>query len=162
MRRLATWIGFLSFALLSTAPELAAEPVQVPRSVPYAEDARVAENIKRECTTLGTKLATFLANSAAAKGLEVAAADAVDPQAPGRVFVVEITDVASGGNAFIGHRKSMSARGELFVDGVSQGDVDFTRNSGGGFGGGFKGSCAVLGRCTKALGQDLAGWLAEQ
>ena len=41
-------------------------------------------------------------------------------------------------------------------------EVDFTRNSGGGFGGGYKGSCSVLGRCTKALGKDIAGWLRDR
>ena len=56
----------------------------------------------------------------------------------------------------------MSVKAELFVNGQSKGYVNLTRNSGGGFGGGFKGSCSVLGRCTKALGKDIAKWLRDQ
>lgn len=151
-------LGVLLFAALGAR----AQQVQIPSRVPYEEGARIPENIKRECTELGHKLSSFLAQYAQEHGIETAAVASVDPQAEGRVLVVEISDAVSQGNAFLGHRKSMSAHAELFVDGASQGDVDFTRNSGGGFGAGYKGSCAVLGRCAKALGKDLAGWLAEQ
>ena len=88
--------------------------------------------------------------------------DEIDPKASGAVFQVEIVNIFRAGNAFIGHRKSMAARGELFVNSVSRGQVDFTRNSGGGFGAGFKGSCSVLARCSKTLGNDFAEWLKEQ
>jgi len=161
MLRFASAFAFVCAVWLLPAAA-SAQGVQISRDVPYAEDARIPENIKRECATLGQKLSTFLAQYSEQNGVATVAVDAVDAGSEGRVLVVEITDAMSSGNAFTGHRKSMSVRGELFVDGVSQGHVDFTRNSGGGFAGGYKGSCAVLGRCTKALGKDLAGWLAEQ
>ena len=77
-------------------------------------------------------------------------------------MAVEITNAISGGNAFIGHRKSMTATAELFENGQSVDTATFTRNSGGGFGAGYKSSCSVLGRCTKALGNDFANWLKDR
>ena len=56
----------------------------------------------------------------------------------------------------------MSARAELFEDWASVEAVTFSRDSGGGFGAGFKGSCSVLGRCSKALAKDIAGWLSKR
>jgi hypothetical protein len=136
--------------------------IQIPRDVPYADEATVADNVRNECTDLGTRLATSLQQFAAKYGVATVVVDKVDPNASGAVFQVEILNVFSAGNAFIGHRKSMAARGELFVNGASKGRVDFTRNSGGGFGAGFKGSCSVLARCSKTLGSDFAKWLEEQ
>jgi hypothetical protein len=37
-----------------------------------------------------------------------------------------------------------------------------SRDSSGGFGGGYKGSCSVLRRCTNALGKDIAAWVKKQ
>ncbi len=79
----------------------------------------------------------------------------------GRNLVIEITDAVSRGNAFIGHQKYMEARAELFVDGVSKGEKIYHRDSMGGFGAGYKGSCSVLGRTSKALGKDFSVWLKE-
>jgi len=139
----------------------AEDAIQIPSDVPFTSEATVAENIRNECTTLGSRLAKSLEQFAAKYGVPTIVVDAADPNAPGRVLVLEITNVFSGGNAFIGHRKSMAARGELFEDGVSKGKVDFSRDSGGGFGAGFKGSCSVLARCSKTLGND-SKWLKEQ
>ena len=50
---------------------------------------------------------------------------------------------------------------ELFVDGVSKGEKIYHRDSMGGFGAGYKGSCSVLGRTSKALGKDFSVWLKE-
>jgi hypothetical protein len=135
--------------------------IQIPRNVPYSNEASVAQNVRTECTDLGTKLAASLHRYATKYGVPTVVVDETGPTEQGRVFHVQITNIFSAGNAFIGHRKSMAARGELFEDGVSKGRVDFTRNSGGGFGAGFKGSCSVLGRCTKTLGNDFARWLEE-
>jgi chorismate synthase len=149
----------LESSIASAGSEVA---IQIPRNVPYASEATVAENVRNECTDLGTRLATSLQQFAAKHGVATVVVDEIDPKASGAVFQVEIVNVFSAGNAFIGHRKSMEARGELFVNGVSRGQVDFTRNSGGGFGAGFKGSCSVLARCSKTLGNDFAKWLKEQ
>ena len=140
----------------------AEDAIQIPSDVPFTSEATVAENIRNECTTLGSRLAKSLEQFAAKYGVPTVVVDESGPTALGRVFHVEITNVFSAGNAFIGHRKSMAARGELFENGISVAKVDFTRDSGGGFGAGFKGSCSVLARCTKTLGNDFAKWLKER
>jgi hypothetical protein len=157
----ATIAALLVFAA-STAWAGSEGTIKIPRVVPYTSEATVAENVRRECADLGTRLATSLAQFSTKYGVPTQVVEQIDPNAPGRVFQVQITNVFSAGNAFIGHRKSMAARGELFDNGVSVARVDFTRDSGGGFGAGFKGSCSVLARCTKTLGNDFAKWLKEQ
>ncbi|MEE8507667.1 MAG: hypothetical protein V3T07_01270 [Myxococcota bacterium] len=136
-------------------------PIKIAVSTPYLDNADIPTNVIEKCTALGTKLSAFTRQYAAKDGLSLVQEPQVDSHSAGRVFVMQITHVVSRGNAFIGHQKSMSAKGELFVNGKSRGVANFTRDSMGGFGGGFKGSCSVLGRTTKALGRDLANWLKE-
>ncbi len=117
----------------------AASPIYVQRDIPFAEDSRIAGKIKRECTDLGLKLSSFLVEYAAEKGIEVVQVDEVQSGDAGVQLVIEITDAVSRGNAFIGHSKYMEAHAELFSDGQSIGDMDYSRDSMGGFGAGFKG-----------------------
>lgn len=139
----------------------AAEPFRVQGTIPFAEENRIARNITSECTELGVKLSDFLVRFAKKKGIEVKQVGELNPADPGRNLVIEITDAVSRGNAFIGHQKYMEARAELFVDGESKGEQFYHRDSMGGFGAGYKSSCAVLGRTSKALGKDFSVWLQE-
>jgi len=151
----------VSVFLVATAASAGGGPIQVARVIPYQDESRIPEKIVAECDELGEKLGRFVNEYATKYDVTMTQVDEVDPTSKGRVLVVEITDALSAGNAFIGHRKSMSAHAELFDGGVSKGSIDFTRDSGGGFAGGYKSSCSVLGRCTKALGKDIAGWLRD-
>jgi hypothetical protein len=54
----------------------------------------------------------------------------------------------------------MTVRGQLYDRGRQIGSFRAKRYSTGGAFGAFKGTCAIIGRCTKALGQDIATWLA--
>jgi hypothetical protein len=136
--------------------------IQIANDVPYKDPTIVATNIVEECVNLGTDLAKFLNEFATEFGVPMERVETIDPKAGGRVLVVEITNAVSAGNPFIGHRKTMSVKAELFVNGTSAGYTNFTRDSMGGLFGGYKGSCSVLGRCTKALGKDIAGWLRDR
>ncbi|MBI3171217.1 MAG: hypothetical protein HYZ32_01320 [Hydrocarboniphaga effusa] len=60
----------------------------------------------------------------------------------------------------MGHYKGVTVTGKLFQNGKQTGSFVATRKSGGGAFGGFKGSCAVLGRCSETIGKDIAKWLA--
>lgn len=153
--------AILIAATLSAVPAIRAAEYNVLIDIPYAEDNRIRDNIKDECTALGTKLSTFVVEYAAKKGIAVKQVQSLDPGAPGRNLVIEITDAMSRGNAFIGHQKFMDARGELFIDGVSKSTQEYSRHSMGGVGAGFKGSCSVLGRNSKALGKDFSVWLKQ-
>lgn len=107
-----------------------------------------------------SSLPDFLAQYAREKGITVNFASQVEAGSPGRVLVMEFADVVSDGNAFLGHHKSVTVKGKLYQDGKQLGSFKGRRNSMGGAFGGFKGACSVLGRSVKALGEDIAGWLA--
>lgn len=155
------FMSLLLFAGLSASFSATAAPFRVQGTIPYAQDNRIAHNITSECTELGIKLSDFLVKFAKKKGIEVTQVAELNPADPGRNLVIEITDAVSRGNAFIGHQKYMEARAELFVDGESQGEQFYHRDSMGGFGAGYKSSCAVLGRTSKALGKDFSVWLKQ-
>ena len=72
-----------------------------------------------------------------------------------------IVQAFSGGNAFIGHRKSVTVSATLIVDGEEIDSTIKMRNSGGGFFGGFKGSCDVLAHTVNTLGSDVSEWLSQ-
>ena len=65
----------------------------------------------------------------------------------------------SGGNAFVGHHKSVSILATLYKDGHAIDSYTTTRSSQGGLLAGFKGSCSVLYRCVDTLGSDISRWV---
>ncbi len=134
-----------------------AGPITLQTSVPFASGA-ADEKIKSECPELNTKLSDFTKERGTELGVEFTQSATVDTKAKGAVLVMEITNMHSSGNAFVGHNKSTTVKAQLYKDGVLVDTVERTRSSGGGFGAGFKGSCSVLGRTVKALGTDVADW----
>ena len=132
--------------------------VAIASEIPFAEGNHIAGNIKSECNLSG-KLSEFIKSYSQDNGISIEQKSAVSANDPGRVLVVEITDAVSMGNAFIGHRKYTQISGKLYQDSKMVGSFEGARNSGGGAFAGFKGSCAVLGRCVKALGRDVGNWL---
>ena len=115
-------------------------------------------NIKSECQ-IGQQLSEFIQSQANGIGINVSRADEVNKKGTGKVLIVEITSAISAGNPFIGHRKSTAIAGQLYDNGEEVSSFTGMRLSMGGFFGGFKGSCSVLGRTVKTLGQDVARWL---
>jgi hypothetical protein len=153
-------LPFVVASLLAVGTAVA-QPVQVARVVPYAEDAEIQKKVRNECTQLGTQLAAFTQEFGKAYAVDVNLVDSLDTSAQGRVLKIEITDAVSMGNAFMGHQKYSSARGTLYEDGKKVADFRARRNSMGGAFAGYKGSCSVLGRTMKALGKDIAVWLKD-
>lgn len=152
----------LLIALIGTSLSgnlLAADPITVPRPVPFADSALIAAKIKTECV-IQTQLADYIAEFAREKNIAVKFADSTTPDAEGQVLDIKITDAVSDGNPFIGHRKSTTVTGTLYRNGEVIGNFNARRNSMGGAFAGYKGSCSVLGRTVKVLGKDIAGWLA--
>ena len=82
--------------------------------------------------------------------------------AQGLSLSLAITNEVTAGNAFMGHSKSVSIEATLHRDGEVVDTYVGTRDSGGGFGAGFKSSCTVLKRCVNTLGKDGAGWLRRR
>jgi len=135
--------------------------VHVVNSAPYSEDHDIRRKITSQCKNLGTKLSSFTQSYAKNQGVEVSLVESIDTAGAGRVLQLEINDAVSQGNAFIGHQKFVRVKGTLWENGTRLASFDGQRSSGGGFAAGYKSSCAVLGRCVKALGKDIAAWLAD-
>ena len=146
---------------LVAMPALALEPVKVvivPSEVPYSNKEAIDSAIVAECG-LPKKTAELLMQALAKGGIEGKAVDSPKPGAGTNVLLLEIAQAQSGGNAFVGHFKGVTVTGKLFQQGKQTASFVATRKSSGGAVGGFKGSCAILGRCVQAIGQDTARWL---
>ena len=135
--------------------------IAIQTMIPWAENNTIARKIKAECTELPAKLSNFIRDYSAANGIGVIQKQKVSKQDKGKVLIVKITDAVSSGNAFIGHRKAVTVSGTLYDNGKSIANFRGMRVSGGGFFGGFKSSCSVLGRTVKALGSDIGRWLKD-
>jgi hypothetical protein len=53
----------------------------------------------------------------------------------------------------------MTVKGQLYENGKEADSFRAKRFSTGGMFAGFKGTCSIIGRCTKAIGEDIARWL---
>lgn len=149
----------LAVLAASISAVCAADPIATQATVPYAADARIAQNIRNECTKLGSQLAEYTQQFGKKFGVDVQLTNTLDTAAAGRVLQIEITEAVSMGNAFMGHQKFSSARGTLFENGKKVAEFEARRQSMGGAFAGYKGSCSVLGRTVKAMGKDIAQWL---
>jgi hypothetical protein len=154
--RFALLLTLAAGALVLAAPPASAQATKVPRSIPFSSNAAVPDAVRSQCE-LQTKVPEFVAQSA---GSSVELVDGVPSRKLGRVLEMEISEVhAPGGGAFSGP-KWMSVNGTLYDRGKQIGSFRAKRFSTGGAFGTFKGSCAIIGRCARAIGQDVAGWLA--
>ncbi len=142
---------------VSAPPADAADTVKVQRSIPFAATAQVPAAVRDQCQ-LQTKVPEFLSQSA---GGSVELVDGALNRRVGRVLEMEIIEVHSpGGGAFSGP-KWMTVKGTLYDRGKQIGSFRAKRYTTGGAFGAFKGTCAIIGRCTKVIGQDVATWLAS-
>jgi hypothetical protein len=135
-----------------------ADAIKVQSVIPFKKGSMVALNIRQECK-IDKQLPDYLVEYAEDYGVPVVQQPQVSDKTSGRALVLEITNAVSSGNAFIGHRKFTSVAGALYDNGNKQAAFTAARVSSGGFFGGFKGSCSVLGRTVKVLGKDIANWL---
>lgn len=129
----------------------------VPEKFSFQKDVRFNEKIKAECG-LEQTLANDVADSAHGTYDKVVREK---PSGSYDVLDIEITEVfGPGGGAWSGP-KNMNIRGTLkSSSGKSLGSFTASRFSTGGAFGGFKGTCGILRRISKALGKDVAKFLA--
>ena len=136
-----------------------ASTINVSSEAMYYDEKIIPSNIRKECTELGTNLSEFTLSYLEKYGFSASLSPDINKDDSGKNLILQINNVVSGGNAFVGHRKTVSIEAELYEDGELVDSYEATRNSGGGFGAGFKGSCTVLYRCVKTLGNDVAKWI---
>jgi hypothetical protein len=126
------------------------------KEVTFGSDASVPEAVKNECALLSGLSAAIKANAAHhyATVLEGSTAPA-----NADVLSIEIINLMGpGGGAWSGG-KSVMIKGTLSKQGKAVSSFKALRVSGGGVFGGYMGTCAILGRCVRTLGKDVAGWL---
>jgi len=118
----------------------------------YADTSGATDNVKSECQ-LEEKLAAYIVEAAPGSSLGSSAG-------AGRVLQVQIaTVIGAGGGAWSGN-KTLEVSGTLTDGPTTLGTFRGRRSTGGGAWGGYKGTCSLLQRDAKALGSDIADWLA--
>lgn len=143
-------VGLTTLCALGLASSAAAG-TQVLKDIPFAETTDVRAAVREQCK-LGTKLAGFIAESNASVEL-------VEKLGGGSVLVIHITEVhAPGGGAFSGP-KWLESKGTLKKGGKAVASFRAKRFTTGGVFGAFKGTCAIIARTTKVMGQDIGAWL---
>jgi hypothetical protein len=150
-------IVFTAASMLMLALPAAAETYTVVSPVPFSEKSQASREVKETCT-LDIRLPQFV-EKFAKRGVEVVIAGDPGENVEGKVLYLEIVHVlGTGGGAWSG-AKSVTVEGVLKENGEVIGSFTGARYSGGGAFGGFKGTCAILGRCIETLGKDIATWL---
>lgn len=147
--------------VLALAPGLAAAEFTFSRLIPYQDESIIQANVIEQCRSLGERLSEHIAQGMTAQGLAVLRVDELD-LAQGRALDIKITNLVSAGNAFIGHRKSLTVSVKAYANGEVVHSKVFSRNTMGGVTGGFKGSCDVLERAAEAIGKDVGRWFKER
>lgn len=128
--------------------------------VVFTEGLKVREAVKNECQLL-TKIPTFVESYG--RGQYATINLQAKKSSDADFLKIEIVDLPSfKKNAWSGRGGQwVSVKGSLIRQGKKTVSFTATRASMGGFMGGYKGTCALLGRCTKTLGKDIAAWLKK-
>jgi hypothetical protein len=129
------------------------------KPIRFAKEIYVREAVKRECNLLG-KLTQFVEENATGQYAKIVT-DSISAPAGAQVLQIEIEQVQGGGGGAWSGGKMVLVNGKLIKRGKVIGTFKGRRYSGGGMFGAYKGTCAILGRCVKALGRDIAAWLVN-
>jgi hypothetical protein len=144
---------FLAFVL---TPLAQAETVTISQSTPFAEDSGATDNVKRECS-METRLPKYLKDYAKKHTNVVFTTEPLE-NVEGKVLYLEFEHVfAPGGGGYSG-AKSVSVVGELRENGEVIASLTADRAA---LFGMTPGTCAMLKRAVKKLGQDIGNWLKE-
>lgn len=141
-----------------TKLNLEGKTIYIKPQIVYTSKSRVSTAIKQECT-LPQALSDNIVQKAISLGINIEVKRDIKPN--DIELKIEIIDAVSSGNAFIGHNKFMTIEGSLVKGGTKYSSFQAARLSSGGYFGAYRSSCSVLGRITKALGSDTAGWLMD-
>jgi|GEM_PF-579150 len=125
--------------------------------VTFKQGIHVNDVVREQCM-LPEKLSGFVRDNAMGQYENII----VDTdRAPSGADVLEIQIIqllAPKGGGWSGP-KFVTVKGTLKRNAQVIGNFEGRRTSTGGMFGAFKGTCAILGRCTKTLGSDIATWL---
>ena len=150
----------LAVLMLFSSFYASAEKISISDSATYYDKKLIAPNIRKECVDLGKQFSDSTQKQLTKRKWNVTRSD--ETSESGYALELVIVNAVSAGNAFTGHKKSVSIEAKLFKDGELLDTYEGVRDSGGGFGAGFKSSCDVLQRCVNTLGKDVSKWLKRK
>ena len=153
-----TWFKNLTVVACMLTASNAIAGVAIQDTIPYENPDRVDSRITAECKSLGENFSTSIDKYGKEFGVEVtrSAGDISKNEVYANIRIVSALSI---GNAFTGHRKSVTVETILYKNGAVLGKKMMTRDSGGGAFAGFKSSCDVLDRTVNTLGSDVVKWL---
>lgn len=150
--------ALLAISLTLPCTSLAAGSITISKQAPYAQQLSVPDAVRAECG-LPAKLPEFVKENADKTYDQVTLAEGVSAKTPGQALALKIVNLSGAGGGAWSGPKFVTVEGTLWENGKVRGTFTATRYSGGGAFGGYKGTCAILGRCVKAIGKDVGGWL---
>ena len=129
------------------------------KPIEFNKDAHIRKAVRQECNLIG-KLTLFIEKNAADQYAHIISDAHPDTiPADAQILKIEIEQVeGAAGGAWSGPKKVL-INGTLTKNGQVLGDFKAHRYSGGGMFGSYKGTCAIMGRCVRSLGADVAKWL---
>jgi len=130
----------------------------IPEKIAFSKDCPVNDKVRNECQ-LEEKTLRFIKKFNRSNYQLVTQKPASGDY---HVLTAEIVNViGAGGGAWSG-AKSVKVKGTLKdAKGKVLGSFQAGRYSGGGAFAGYKGTCSIMGRCTKAIGKDIGIWLTN-
>lgn len=134
--------------------------VAVQKSIPFAETADVRESVRKQCN-LQTKTPAFVQEFGPRFGVEVRLVEDLDRADAPRKLELAITRIHSPGGGGFGGTRWMQVEGTLTENGRTVGSVASRRLTTGGYFAMYKSTCDIIGRSSRAIGEDLARWLAD-
>ena len=144
----------ISLLLVAMAPSAIADTVTVAQATPFSESSGASDNVKNECNIQG-RLPKYI-KSYAKKHTEVNFTTEDLESVEGKVLYLEFEHVyAPGGGGYSG-AKSVSVTGELKENGEVIASLTADRAA---LFGMTPGTCSMLKRVAKKLGQDIGKWL---
>lgn len=143
----------------STKNEYLGNEILVIDKITISDKTIIRKAIREECQ-LEEKLIKFIDQYAAGQYAQILSnTDLTTVPNNTQILTIEIDQVmGSQGGGWTG-TKGVMISGNLRKNQELLGSFKGRRLSGGGFFGTYKGTCAILGRCVKALGKDIAAWL---
>lgn len=149
--------AFMTVCLMFLCVSLAqAETLTTSQSIPFAEDSGASDDIKNECK-FETRLPEYLKKEAK-RTFDVVLSKEPLEDAEGKTLSLIIANMYGlGGGAFSGS-KSAIVTGELKENGEIIASMSLRRHS---IMGMAPGTCSILKRIAKKMGEDIAEWLEE-
>jgi hypothetical protein len=136
------------------------DTVYISQTIPYENEETIASKIISKCTELGSDLSVSVEEYGKERGINILHTDE-DLKRKTIYLDLKIASAESRGNTWTGHAKSATLTAHLFENGEKVGTTVVSKDSSGGFGAGFMGSCSVLGRVVNGLGREIVDWMKD-